>query len=192
VPAPNNARASASSSKSAPLLPPPIAIALPPPITESAPAIVSPSVIAPKKSLGADGVLPPKKPPRGDTLQKGAVLPAAGGESLLQKGSLELPKSKSSRRPSLQEAFPAVVTAETAPATHTPSASEVAVGSPGGVATKKHAVALFDYTGGTDRELSFAKDDAMFIVEADGSGWLLGEDLNGKMGFVPSSYVKIL
>jgi len=46
-----------------------------------------------------------------------------------------------------------------------------------------------DFAPGDDRELGFKKGDAIRILSKDANGWWSGE-LNGKMGFVPETYLE--
>eukprot|EP01114_Cavostelium_apophysatum_P001380 TRINITY_DN1118_c0_g1_i4.p1 TRINITY_DN1118_c0_g1~~TRINITY_DN1118_c0_g1_i4.p1 ORF type:complete len:974 (+),score=354.12 TRINITY_DN1118_c0_g1_i4:131-3052(+) len=52
------------------------------------------------------------------------------------------------------------------------------------------AVALFDYEGTSQSELSFRKGDLIIIHEKLDRGWLRGE-FNGRVGHVPADFVKI-
>jgi len=53
------------------------------------------------------------------------------------------------------------------------------------------ARALYDYNAALESELSFKGNDILTITEQDASGWWFGE-LNGKTGFIPSNYMKVL
>jgi len=50
---------------------------------------------------------------------------------------------------------------------------------------------VYDYAATCDTELSFKQGDMLQITEQDESGWWYAE-LNGKSGFVPKNYVKIV
>jgi hypothetical protein len=54
---------------------------------------------------------------------------------------------------------------------------------------KGTAVALFDYTGNTEGQLSFSKDDKITVLGKTENGWWRGE-LKGKVGHFPGSYVR--
>jgi hypothetical protein len=53
------------------------------------------------------------------------------------------------------------------------------------------AVAQFPFAGGSATELSFNQGDIIIIHRKDPGGWWEGE-LNGKVGWIPSNYVKEL
>ena len=50
---------------------------------------------------------------------------------------------------------------------------------------------MFDYAAMNDDELSFKKNDIVFIVAKEDENWWKGS-LNGKVGILPSNYVHIL
>jgi SLIT-ROBO Rho GTPase activating protein len=53
------------------------------------------------------------------------------------------------------------------------------------------AVALFDYTGRTNKELSFKKNQLIFIYKKMNHEWWLGNIAGGnRSGFVPDGYIK--
>eukprot|EP01122_Echinamoeba_exundans_P010740 TRINITY_DN4077_c0_g1_i1.p1 TRINITY_DN4077_c0_g1~~TRINITY_DN4077_c0_g1_i1.p1 ORF type:complete len:944 (+),score=200.29 TRINITY_DN4077_c0_g1_i1:66-2897(+) len=54
---------------------------------------------------------------------------------------------------------------------------------------KTIAVALFDYSGNTEGQLSFNKDDKITVLGKTENGWWRGE-LKGKVGHFPGSYVR--
>lgn len=140
----------------------------------------SPILPPPLTSVASNGTLPPKKPPRGDTLPKGKV---------------------GSGRRSIQDTFPNLAVDKTDKATSSaPEAFQVGSSAPEQSAApqeeKQEGVALFDYSGGTDAELSFSKDEVLTISQTEGSdlglGWWLGENATGKVGYIPSGYVRLL
>ncbi|CAF1354706.1 unnamed protein product, partial [Didymodactylos carnosus] len=52
------------------------------------------------------------------------------------------------------------------------------------------ALAQFDYCGRTDKELSFKKNDIIYIYGRISNEWWHGHLLNGQMGYVPDKYIK--
>jgi hypothetical protein len=73
--------------------------------------------------------------------------------------------------------------------TTTVTSSSKSTSHSGGSKTNAY-VALFDYTARTDRDLSFKKCDILQVNEDDKktNGWWLAT-LEGKRGYIPSSYV---
>ena len=58
--------------------------------------------------------------------------------------------------------------------------------------TMMEAVALFDYHGRTNRELSFRKNQCVFIHKRMNHEWWLGYLADGKRsGFIPDGYIKL-
>ncbi|CAF3283852.1 unnamed protein product [Rotaria socialis] len=54
------------------------------------------------------------------------------------------------------------------------------------------AVALFDYSGRTNKELSFKKDQSIFIYKKMNHEWWLGHIAGGSQsGFIPDGYIKL-
>ncbi|XP_076014996.1 src substrate protein p85-like [Genypterus blacodes] len=53
------------------------------------------------------------------------------------------------------------------------------------------AIALYDYEGGADDEISFNPDDIITNVEMIDEGWWKGE-CHGRVGLFPSAYVKMM
>ena len=51
--------------------------------------------------------------------------------------------------------------------------------------------ANFDYAGTTESELTFNREDIIFVVKEDTTGWWEGE-VNGLYGFFPSNYAEII
>ncbi|CAF1053574.1 unnamed protein product, partial [Didymodactylos carnosus] len=52
------------------------------------------------------------------------------------------------------------------------------------------ALAQFNYCGRTDKELSFKKNDTIYIYRRISNEWWQGHLLNGQMGCVPDKYIK--
>jgi len=52
------------------------------------------------------------------------------------------------------------------------------------------AVAIDDYTGGGEGELSFQHGARILILEQDPSGWWTGE-LRGEVGYIPNTYLEM-
>jgi len=161
--------------------------------TESSKATSSQQSTQEESGEGNDSPQPPKKPPRGDTIEFGKL------------------KTKSGKRPSWHDAFPAAVPPTegasaavasppvTAPPVTAPAAAAVApketkTGSLALAGTP--ALALFPYIASSPNELSFAKDETIFITDTEGpglgSGWWYGLNEMGTPGFIPTDYVKIL
>ncbi len=69
--------------------------------------------------------------------------------------------------------------------TATPSSTPATATTP---TTTSFVVALYDYTGSTEQELSFKTGDNIELLE-NGNEWWKGK-LNGLIGFFPSSYVQ--
>jgi len=53
------------------------------------------------------------------------------------------------------------------------------------------AKGLYDFKANDNRELSFKKGDKMRIISQEEDGWWSAE-INGKLGFVPSTYVEVM
>jgi amphiphysin len=87
------------------------------------------------------------------------------------KGS-SIPNTRKSLRPTTQ-----------------PNAKSVFPPQPPPAIKKQHVVALFDFTGSEDADLSFQTGDKIEILSKSSSEWWIGR-LNGREGNFPSNYVK--
>ncbi|KAK4008182.1 hypothetical protein OUZ56_013334 [Daphnia magna] len=57
--------------------------------------------------------------------------------------------------------------------------------------TSNRAVALYAFTAETDQDLSLKEGDIVRVIESVGNGWLFGEDLSGRRGQFPESFVRL-
>jgi serine/threonine protein kinase len=53
------------------------------------------------------------------------------------------------------------------------------------------AVAMYDYEASTLEELSFAEGETVVILKQDDSGWWMAKNSKGRVGSVPSNYLKL-
>jgi hypothetical protein len=71
-----------------------------------------------------------------------------------------------------------------------PAAAAPAASTPA-VASGKHAMALYNFSGDPSKgQIDLAKNSSVIVHVEHAAGWSTVE-CNGKTGFVPSSYVKI-
>ena len=54
-----------------------------------------------------------------------------------------------------------------------------------------NVVALCDFTGRSDQELSFKKGDMLQVTKKMSTDWWYGVDSDGRQGFIPVNYVEI-
>ena len=54
-----------------------------------------------------------------------------------------------------------------------------------------NVVALYDFTGRSDQELSFKKGDILQVTEITLTDWWYGVDSDGRQGFILANYVEI-
>ena len=54
-----------------------------------------------------------------------------------------------------------------------------------------NVVALYDFTGRSDQELSFKKGDILQVTEKMSTDWWYGMDSDGRQGFIPVNYAEI-